>query len=330
MPILLLLACTSTSFPPTDTASNPPAGSTTDNAQITGAAFPDSLQPGEAATGIVTVVNTGTSTWTAADGYKLGAVGDSDPLYTSDSRVLLLPTDSVLPGGTHEFDIPIVGPSAPGAYVTDWQMVHESLQWFGDVASHEVNVAAANSDTGTPPDTGGGDNGGGGDSTAPSNPLDLPSAIVMNSPPDATTWPETATITTIDFNTDGVYINFTKRDGDDRWPDVPFGDGGNLEYTLWIALDIDGTWYTSGCIEYWYGLERNGGPPSGYAENWYYAADRWGAMTGYQPAVGEQVGFFLTAGDARNRSDDSGSIVLERTNVVMVPFPSDDGARYDY
>src|SRR5204862_8281208 len=142
-------------------------------------------------------------------------------------------------------------------------------------------------------------------------------------------------ITTLDLNLDGVFIDFPKRDGAESWPDVPFGaPGDSLEYTLWIALYIDspagGSWYTSGCIQYWRGLDRNGGPPSGYAMNWYYDMIRWGPMVGHQPAVGETVGFFVTAGNARNVTDGSGSTVYERSNVVMVPFPADPGAVFTY
>ena len=76
-------------------------------------------------------------------------------------------------------------------------------------------------------------------------------------------------------------------------------------------------------MEYWKGLERSGGPPSGYARDWYYDPIRWSPMSGYQPAVGEQVGFLVTAGDARNNGN---VIVKERSNVVVVPFPGGAGA----
>jgi len=38
----------------------------------------------------------------------------------------------------------------------------------------------------------------------------------------------------------------------------------------------------------------------------------------------------VTAGDARNVTDHSGSIVFERSNVVVVPFPTDAGATFTY
>src|SRR5256885_14071265 len=123
--------------------------------------------------------------------------------------------------------------------------------------------------------------------------FDPSQAILSSSPADVATWPETAKLTLLDMQANGVVVDFTKKDGPGSWPDVPFGaPGDSLEYTLWIVLDIRGTYYSSGCIEYWRGNVRNGGPPSGYAMNWYYDSIRWHEMVGYQPAVGEKVGFF--------------------------------------
>src|SRR5580700_4990726 len=48
-------------------------------------------------------------------------------------------------------------------------------------------------------------------------------------------------------------------------------------------------------------------------------------MAGHQPTVGEQVGFLVTAGDARNNGP---TILKERSNVVVVPFPSASGASF--
>ena len=79
--------------------------------------------------------------------------------------------------------------------------------------------------------------------------------------------------------------------------------------------------------EYWRGLDRNGGPPSEYARNWYYDPIRWGAMVGHQPAPGEMVGFFVSAGDARNNGPIS---VKERSNVVLVPFPGSGGGVFGF
>ena len=155
----------------------------------------------------------------------------------------------------------------------------------------------------------------------PGDALNLGLATIENSPRDVASWPATATITQLDLGNNGAHVEFTKRDGPGSWPDVPFGTG-NLEYTLWIVLNINGNLYASGCIQFWRGLDRNGGAPAYYSQNWYFDPGRWGPMAGYQPANGEAVGFLVTAGDARNNGL---SIVKERSNVVVVPFPTGGG-----
>jgi hypothetical protein len=155
--------------------------------------------------------------------------------------------------------------------------------------------------------------------------MDLRVVAVYNSPIDIANWAVTTKINRIDLGTNGVFIDFDKKD---VWPEVtPPGWEGPLTYTLWIVINVNGRWYTSGCIEYWRGLDRNGGPPAEYAANWYYDAIRWGPMVGHQPAPGETVGFFVSAGDARNNGPIS---VKERSNVVMVPFPGAGGGAFGF
>jgi hypothetical protein len=161
--------------------------------------------------------------------------------------------------------------------------------------------------------------------SAPPDAIDLSQAIVHNSPQDVARWAPTSTLTRLDLMPSGVHIESTKQDA---WPEVvPPGWSGGLQYTLWIVLKINGEWHTSGCIEYWRGLYESGGPVTQYAQDWYYDPIRWGPMAGHQPAVGEQVGFFITAGDARNNGLFS---VKERSNVVIVPFPTSGGARFTF
>jgi hypothetical protein len=169
----------------------------------------------------------------------------------------------------------------------------------------------------------------------PADDIDLGQAVIENSPGDVASWPATTKITKLQIDqggNTGFHIDFTKRDGTGSWPDyTPPGWNGAIEYTLWIVIKVSGQWYASGCIQIWRdpsGTLWSGGPPSGVAANWYYDRNRWGAMTGHQPAVGEQVGFFVTAGNARNERGVTS--VRERSNVVMVSFPSDQGAVFDY
>lgn len=157
--------------------------------------------------------------------------------------------------------------------------------------------------------------------------IDFGAVSILNSP-DVRDWPATATITRLELRPTGVHVEFSKRDGPGSWPDVPFITVGEpLQYTLWIVLQIDGQWFTSGCIQFWRGLDESGGPPNLYAQNWYYDARRWAPMTGHQPAPGEPVGFLVTAGDARNNGT---AVVHERSQVVVVSFPSADGSVFTF
>ena len=157
---------------------------------------------------------------------------------------------------------------------------------------------------------------------APNDAINLNTVIVHNSP-NPTAWAVTTTLQRLDLMPSGAHPVFDKQGS---WPEVvPPGWSGGLQYTLWIVLKINGQWHASGCIEFWRGLYENGGPVSQYAMNWYYDPIRWAPMSGHQPSPGEQVGFFVTAGDARNNGPNS---VNERSNVVMVSFPSASGQSF--
>lgn len=159
--------------------------------------------------------------------------------------------------------------------------------------------------------------------SGPSDGLDLHRATITGgSAADIADWPITTQITAMDFQ-NGVQVTFSKKDGAGRWPDVvPPGWDGPLQYTLWMVVNIGGQWYTSGGVEFWYGLQYSGGPANQFAYNWYYNPLVWGPLANHQPANGEQTGFFVTAGDQRVKDVRS---VRERSNVVVIPFPSGGG-----
>ncbi len=167
------------------------------------------------------------------------------------------------------------------------------------------------------------------------NNFDLHLATLYSNPPDLADWPVTTTITEVDFG-DNVHLAFSKQDGADRWPDVtPPGWDGPLQYTLGMVECIDGQWYASAVVEFWYGLDASGGNiglDNQVAMNWYYDAGRWGALAGRQPATGETIGIFVAAGNLRNISTDdtAQSPVMERSNVVMVPMPDASGAMHAF
>jgi hypothetical protein len=157
------------------------------------------------------------------------------------------------------------------------------------------------------------------------------SSMIIRDSPAFGNWPITTALTVVDIAANGIHVEFSKKSGAGRWPNwTPPGWNGPLQYSLGMALNIDGHWYASSPIEFWNELDRSGGPPSKYALNWFYSAARWAPMTTHQPAVGETIGFFVVAGDCRGRVDGHGSPVKERSNVVLVKMPTDGGARYTF
>src|SRR4029077_21089862 len=100
------------------------------------------------------------------------------------------------------------------------------------------------------------------------------------------------------------------------------------EYTVWAVVNINGQWYTSGFIQMWRGRARTGAVIlADVAGNGAYDA-RWGRMAGYQPHAGELMGFFVSAGNARNWT--AVTSVRERSNVVVVPLPGGDNGSFPF
>ena len=110
----------------------------TDDAEITSNDIPTSMTAGQSYTVHVTVQNTGSNTWTRADGYKLGSPGDSDPF--AFPRVELDSSASVGSGQTYTFTFTMTAPSSAGSYTTDWRMLREGVAWFGDTLTKTVTV----------------------------------------------------------------------------------------------------------------------------------------------------------------------------------------------
>ncbi|HZP47903.1 MAG TPA: hypothetical protein VFB07_05195 [Vicinamibacterales bacterium] len=176
----------------------------------------------------------------------------------------------------------------------------------------------------TPP---GGGGGGGGGACAGSDQMNLGSAHVYNSPPDIASWAVTGCITQLTMSSSaGLSFQFTTYNS---WPDVvPPGWDGPLLYTVWAVVNQGGTWNTSGFIQMWRGRPSTGAPIlAEFARNWAYDA-RWGPMAGYQPHAGEQMGFFVSAGNARGYTGVSS--VRERSNVVVVPLPAGDNGNFSF
>jgi hypothetical protein len=147
-------------------------------------------------------------------------------------------------------------------------------------------------------------------------PFSMRDATIWNNPADLPSWPEDATILSVDFTPNAILVEFDKRTGPGRWPESGFGTGG-IQYTLGMCLNINNHWNCSAAIQFWEGRELEAsGHPAHIADDWYYD-NRWGIMKGYQPSDGELIGIFVAQGNLR----DSGQVsVKERSNVVIMPF----------
>lgn len=160
-------------------------------------------------------------------------------------------------------------------------------------------------------------------------PFNLQQAVVLDSPDNFAFFAETAKITELVMGPGGINVDFTKKNGSDRWPDVfPPGFSGAIQYCLGMAWKIDGRWYAAAPIEMWNERAEGGGPPQDYALNWFYNPVRWSPMTFHQPSPGETIGFFVVAGDVRGFN--SNQKFQERSNVVLIPMPDGGGASFTF
>jgi len=101
--------------------------------------FPESLHPGENYVAALEMKNTGNTYWCRSRFFYLGACGDFDH-FTENGRISFSNTEEVSPGESYKFKIPLKAPPKPGVYQTDWQMVQEFCQWFGEKFETSIEV----------------------------------------------------------------------------------------------------------------------------------------------------------------------------------------------
>ena len=167
-------------------------------------------------------------------------------------------------------------------------------------------------------------------------PFDLSQAIMVNSPPDLAFWPEDAKITSVHFSGEAFEVDFDRRNGPNRWPDVvPAGWSGALQYTLGMCVNPGNRqWYCSGVVQFWYGRELTAStPPSYVGVNWFYDVARWGPINYYQPQEGELVGLFVGSGNLRDGNNITRATcpaICERSNIAMVPWTNSNDVVYQF
>ena len=122
-----------------------------DTIVVNGATFvsqdvPTSIISGETVSVSVTLNNAGTSTWTVANGHKLGSQNAQDNTTWGFNRVPL--TQDVAPGANVTFTFDVTAPSTDGSYEFQWKMLQESVQWFGENTPNiSINVSSTSVET---------------------------------------------------------------------------------------------------------------------------------------------------------------------------------------
>lgn len=112
------------------------------SAQIISNTIPIQMEAGKSYQVSLTVKNTGSRSWTEANAYRLGALGDSN-LFAA-TRQYLSSNEAIAYGQTKTFSIIMTAPSTGGTYATNWRMVRDGYSWFGDTLSKSIKVVAVN------------------------------------------------------------------------------------------------------------------------------------------------------------------------------------------
>lgn len=156
--------------------------------------------------------------------------------------------------------------------------------------------------------------------------IDLQSVIITSGSPDVRGWAKTSQLTEVSINRNAnMNVDFTRRWGMGAWPLVLNMEGGEIQYTLWLLTrcgNPDGPWFAGAGIDCISRAQDDNYVPTGHVldpnkipNDWFYFLSP--PLGGYQPAIGEPVGWMLTAGAQRR---DDVHVLEERTNIIITPF----------
>ena len=106
---------------------------------------PATMGPGEQAAVSVTMRNTGSNPWTAADLYRLGSSNPRGNMNWGVGRMFIDGATSVGPGETYTFSTTVTAPTIPGSYDFQWEMVRDGVAWFGSPSANVVVTISAGS-----------------------------------------------------------------------------------------------------------------------------------------------------------------------------------------
>ena len=175
------------------------------------ASCPTTMTAGQQNVVTVTMRNNGNTTWTAAQGYRLGAINPYDNFNWGMNRVMLGASDSIAPGQDKVFTWVVTAPATAGIYNFQWRMVRESVAWFGDLSSNVavlVNGPAPTSTRTSIPPSPTPTRVATATRTVPT-PTRPPATATRTAPPATSTAARTATRTDPPVVIDGVFVSQT-------------------------------------------------------------------------------------------------------------------------
>ncbi|MDA3824123.1 MAG: T9SS type A sorting domain-containing protein [Bacteroidales bacterium] len=101
------------------------------------------MSPGEKLTVSVSMENTGTTSWTKAEGYKLGSIDPENNLIWGINRIELEDSETIDPGDTKTFTFDITAPTENNIYRFQWKMIQEGEAFFGEKTKNSlINVGS--------------------------------------------------------------------------------------------------------------------------------------------------------------------------------------------
>ncbi len=107
-------------------------GDAEDNAAFVSQDVSSSLAPGASFLAQFTMRNTGTTTWSEANRFRLGSDNPQDNVTWSTGRIQIEGGVTVAPNDSYTFTANLTAPATPGSYTMQWRMVHEQVTWFGE------------------------------------------------------------------------------------------------------------------------------------------------------------------------------------------------------
>jgi hypothetical protein len=122
-------------------AGGPPSG-VGDDASFEGQSVTASMRAGETYSVLITMRNSGNTTWSHAAGYRLGSMNPQDNTNWGINRVNL--PSPVYPGSVVTFFFDVTAPARPGVYNFQWRLLREGGEHFG-TASVNVPVSVTGS-----------------------------------------------------------------------------------------------------------------------------------------------------------------------------------------